>query len=83
MDIAFLIAEPNMSRSAMNQQYLVLDQVPVFRQGRTGSNVFGTRHEMLRAVVFGADLEHELRGSRGALVHVDAACPQFSFIPFQ
>ena len=29
MEIAFLIAEPNVSRSAMDQHYLILDQVPV------------------------------------------------------
>ena len=45
--------------------------------------VFRTRHEMLRAVVFRADLQHKLGGGGGGLVRVNAASPQLAFIPFQ
>src|ERR1700731_1424282 len=59
MKIPLLIAEPHVSRSAMHQRNFVLDQMPVLRQGRSGSKPLGPRHEMLRAVVFRADLQHE------------------------
>jgi hypothetical protein len=56
MNIAFLIAEPNMSLSALDQQDLILYQVPVFRYGSARCKLFHTRHEMLRAVVLRTDL---------------------------
>jgi hypothetical protein len=31
MEIALLIAEPNVSRAAVEQHYFILDQVPVLR----------------------------------------------------
>jgi hypothetical protein len=42
-----------------------------------------SRHEMLRAVVFRADLQHELGGGGGTGVSVNAASPQLAFIFFQ
>ncbi len=33
MDISLLIAEPNMGRSALDQQDFILDQMPVFVDG--------------------------------------------------
>ncbi len=83
MEIALLIAEPNVGISAVDQHYFILDQVPVLWQGRSRSNLLRTCHEMLRAVVFRADLQHELRGCGGTVVNVNAASPQLAFIPFQ
>ena len=36
---------------------------------------------MLRAIIFRTDLQHELGGSRGAVVRMNAARPQLAFIP--
>jgi len=56
MEIALLIAEPNMSLAPVNQNNFILDQVPVFWYARAGGNVLDTSNEMLGAVVFRADL---------------------------
>jgi len=56
MEIALLIAEPNMSFAAVNQNDFILDHVPVLRYTRPRGNVLDTSDEMLRAVVFWADL---------------------------
>ena len=55
MEIALLIAEPNMGFASVNQNDFILDQVPVLRYARAGGNVLDTSDEMLRAVVFRAD----------------------------
>jgi len=43
----------------------------------------GHPHEMLRAIVFRADLQHELRSCDRPVVRSSAASPQFAFILFQ
>ena len=83
VEIALLISEPNVRRSALNQQDFILGQVPVFLNGRSWGKVLRPRYQMLRAVVFRADLQHELGGGGGTLVRVNAASPQLAFIPFQ
>jgi len=83
MEIALLIAEPNVSFSTLDQHNFILGQVPVLRYGRSWGKLLRTRHEMLRAIVFRADLQHELGGGRGTGVSVNAASPQLAFIPFQ
>ena len=83
MEVALLIAEPNVSHSALHQEYLILGQVPVPSYGRSRGKLLRTGHEMLRAVVFWADLQHELGGGGGAVVRVNAASSQLAFIPFQ
>ena len=83
MEIALLIAEPNVSLSALHQEDFILGQVPMLPYGCSRGKLFRTCHEMLRAVVFRADLQHELGGSDGAVVRVNAASPQLAFIPFQ
>jgi len=40
-------------------------------------------HQMLRAVVFWANLQHELGGGGDTSISVNAASPQLAFIPFQ
>src|SRR2546429_29367 len=72
MNIDFLIAEPNTSLSALEQQDLILYQMSVFRYGGSRCKFFRTHHEMLRAVVFRTDLWHELRRSRDTGVCVNA-----------
>lgn len=83
MDIALLIAQPNVGRSALDQQYFILDQVLVLRYGCSRSKLLRPQHEMLRAVVFRADLQHELGRGGGTGVSMNAASPQFAFILFQ
>ena len=83
MEIALLIAEPDVSFSALHQEYFILGQVHVLPYGRSRCKLFRTCHEMLRAVVFRADLQHELGGSDGTVVRVNAASSQLTFIPFQ
>ncbi len=83
MEISLLIAEPNVGRSAVDQHDFILGQVPVLRQSRRWGKLLGTRHQMLRAVVFRADFQHELGGSGGTTVSVNAASPQLSFTLFQ
>ncbi len=83
MEIALLIAEPNMSRSALNQQDFILGQVPVLLNGRSRGKLLHSRYQMLRAVIFRADLQHELGGSGNAAISVNAASPQLSFTLFQ
>jgi hypothetical protein len=51
MNIAFLIAEPNMGLSALDQQNLILYQVPVFRYCGSRCQFFRARHEMLGIVL--------------------------------
>src|ERR1700730_12086090 len=83
MDIALLITEPNMGCSALDQKYFILVQVPVLNYGRPWGQLLRTQHEVPRAVVFRADLEHELAGGNRGVVSVNAASPQFAFVPFQ
>src|SRR6476660_3563542 len=47
VEIALLIAEPYVSLSAVHQQYFILGQMPVLRDGRSRGKLFRTRHEML------------------------------------
>ena len=56
---------------------------PVLRYGGSRGKLFRTRPEMLRAVVSRADLQHELGGGDGAVVHANAASAHLAFIPFQ
>ena len=83
MEIALLIAEPNVSRPAVDQQDFILDEVPVLLYGCSLGKLLRTRHKVLRAVVFRANLQHELGRCNGTLVNVNAASPQFPFIPLQ
>src|SRR3977135_3847155 len=83
MEIALLIAEPNMSGAAVDQRYFVLDQVPVLGQGGSWRNLLRPSDEMLGTVVFRADFEHELGRSWGTLIHVNAASAHFAFGFFQ
>jgi hypothetical protein len=52
VEIALLVAEPNMSFAAVNQNDFILDQMPVLRYAGAGGNVLDTSDEMLRAVIF-------------------------------
>jgi hypothetical protein len=47
VEIALLIAEPNMSIATVNQHDFILDQVSMRGYGRAGSKIHGTRDEML------------------------------------
>lgn len=83
MEIALLVAEPNVSLAGLNQQDFILIQVPVLRYRGSGRKFLGARDKMLRTVVFGTHFQHELRGSRAAGVSVNAASSQFALVLFQ
>ena|SRR6266403_1131176 len=46
VEIALLIAEPDVNLSALHQEYFILGQVFVFSYGRSRGKLFRTRHEM-------------------------------------
>jgi len=77
MQIAFLIAQPDMQGSCLNQNNLVLTKMFVPRYGVSRKKVFRTHYEMLRSVVLGTDLERESSWRRIAPYSL------FAFIPFQ
>jgi hypothetical protein len=52
MDIALLIPQPDVRRSALNQQDLILPQVAVLLYERPGRKLLGTENEMLRTIIF-------------------------------
>ena len=83
MDIALLIAKPNVSRSGLEQQYFIMAQVLCFLYGRSRRKLLRTQHKMLRAIVFRTDLQHELGSCDGPVVRSTAASPQLAFILFQ
>jgi hypothetical protein len=60
MEIALLIAEPHVGRSALDQQDFILNQMPVFGQRRSRSKQFRPGHKMPGAVILRAHLQHEL-----------------------
>ena len=81
--VALLIAQPNVSRSSLEQQYFILAQVPVLLYGRSRRKLLRTQHKMLRAIVFRTNLQHELGSGHGLVVRSNTANPQFAFILFQ
>ena len=83
MDVAFLVAEKNMSLAGLNQQDFILVQVLVLLYGGSWREFLCTRNQMLRAIILWAYFQHELRGSGNAGVGVNAASPQLAFILFQ
>ena len=82
MDIALMIAEPNMGSSALDQQYFILVQVLMLLYSCSWGELLSTQHEVLRAVVFRADLQHELGGGGGTAVGVNPTGPEFAFMLF-
>ena len=56
VEIALLIAEPDMGRSAVDQHDFILGQVPVLLYGCSLGKLLRACHQMLRAVVFGPTL---------------------------
>ena len=83
MYIAFLVTEPNMSGSGLDEQNLVLYEVLVLRDASTGYKFFGTQDKMLRAIILRADLEQELRGGDGAFIRMDSARSKFALVLLQ
>src|SRR6266513_5550675 len=55
MEVALLIAKPNASISAVEQQDFVLDQMPMLRYRCSRGKHLRPRHEVLRSIVFRAD----------------------------
>jgi hypothetical protein len=82
MDISLLIAEPNVGSSSLDQQYFILGQVLMLLYGCAWGELLSTQHEVLRAVVFRADLQDELGGGGGTAVSVSPAGPEFAFVLF-
>jgi hypothetical protein len=83
VEIALLIAEPNMSLAAVDQHYFILNQVPVLWYSCSGGEFLGTRHKMLRAVVLWADFQYELGGGGDTGVRVNTASTHLAFVPLQ
>src|SRR5580658_1496850 len=59
MQIAFLVPQMNVNGSFLDQQNFILPLVLVRRYRVSWNHLSGKQHEMLRPIVFRADLEDE------------------------
>jgi hypothetical protein len=60
VQIAFLVPQVNVNSSFFNPQKFILREVLVPRKFVSGNHVFGSHDEVLRTIVFWADLQHEV-----------------------
>jgi hypothetical protein len=56
-EIAFVVANLNMSHSRLDQHNLILTEMFMSRDDVTREKVFGSQHQVLGTVVFRADLQ--------------------------
>ena len=67
MQVTFLIPEPDVYRAGADKQNFILGEMLVLRDAVLRRQILQAGDEVLRAVVFGAGLQYELRGRRRQL----------------
>jgi len=64
VQIAFLIPHMSVNRSSYDIENFILFKVPVCWKFVSRSHVLGSHNEVLRTIVFRADLQYEVAGRR-------------------